>query len=258
VFTIDLSGKVAAVFGVANRRSIAYAIARHLHQAGARLAFSYQGERIREGVQGLAAGFPQAVVFPCDVSREEEIAEAFATIGREAGSLDYLVHSIAFARKEDLEGEFADTSREGFRTALEISAYSLLSLTHHALPLMEGRAGSILSLSYLAAERAVPNYNVMGTAKAALEQITRQLAGELGPAGIRINALSAGPVSTLSARGISGFTKILKVYEERSPLKRNITHDEVAKAALFLLSDMASGITGSTLHVDAGYSIMGL
>jgi enoyl-[acyl-carrier protein] reductase I len=257
MFTLDLSGKTAVVLGVANKRSLAYAIARELDAAGVRLAFTYQGERLREGVEKLAADMKDPLVLECDVSRDEQVEAAMHTIGKKFGHLDYVIHSVAFALREDLEGEFADTSREGFRTALEVSAYSLLSVVHHARSYLHS-GGAVVSLSYLAAERYVPNYNVMGTAKAALEQITRQLAGELGPKGVRVNCISAGPVNTVSARGISGFQQIIKVYEERAPLRRSITPEEVGQAALFLLSDMASGITGTTLHVDAGYSIIGL
>jgi len=258
MYTIDLSGKTAMIFGVANRRSIAYGIAQVLGEAGARLAFTYQGERVKENVTALAADFPGSLVLECDVTNEYHLDRTFHAVAEEFGYLDHLVHSVAFAQRSDLSGNFKDTSRDGFRLALEISSYSLLAMTHHATPLMKGREGSIVSLSYLGAERAVPNYNVMGTAKAALEQITRQLASELGPSGIRVNAVSAGPVNTVSARGIGGFNKILRVYERRAPLRRNITQREVGKAALFLLSDLSSGVTGTTLHVDAGYSIMGL
>jgi enoyl-[acyl-carrier protein] reductase I len=198
-----------------------------------------------------------SLLVECDVSRDEDLARAFETVGREFGHLDHLVHSVAYADKQDLEGSYLDTSRAGFRTALDISAYSLIPMSRLAAPLMADRGGSIVTLSYLGAERAVANYNVMGTAKAALEQAVKQLALDLGPRNIRINAVSAGPVNTLAARGISGFRDILKIYEERAPLRRNITQEEVGAAALFLLSDMASGITGTTLHVDAGYHIVG-
>ena len=257
MLTLDLSGKTAAVFGVANHRSLAYGIAKTLNEAGVRQAFSYQGERLKSGVEKLAADMKDPMVLECDVTDDKEVEGFFSAVKDRFGRLDYLVHSVAFAQKDDLEGAFSQTSQEGFRTALEVSAYSLITLSRHAMPLMSD-GGSIVSLSYLGAERAVPNYNVMGTAKAALEQITRQLALELGPKNIRVNAISAGPVNTLSARGISGFTNILKIYEERSPLKRNITQEEVGKAAFFLLSDLGSGVTGTTLHVDAGYSISGL
>jgi enoyl-[acyl-carrier protein] reductase I len=255
--SIDLSGKTGFVFGVANHRSLAWAIAEQLSAAGARLAFSYQNERLRDGVEKLASPLPGSILVECDVNDDAALEQAFVKVGRDFGSLDYLVHCVAFARKEDLEGHFRDTSREGFRTALEISAYSLIPMARLATPLMEGRSGSIVALTYMASQRVIPNYNVMGSAKAALEHSVRQLAYELGPRGIRVNAVSAGAVNTLSARGISGFTTMLAETRERAPLKKNITAQEVGKAALFLLSDMASGVTGTTLFVDAGYHIMG-
>ncbi len=255
--TIDLSGRNALVMGVANHRSLAWAIARALHQAGARLCLTYAGERLKSSVEELAATLPGTLVLECDVARDETIDAVARRLGEAWGSIEALVHGIAFARKEDLEGRFVDTPREGFFTALDVSAYSLLNVTRRVLPLLEKRGASILTLSYLAAERAVPSYNVMGSAKAVLEQSVRQLAYELGPQNIRVNALSAGPVSTLAARGIHGFTDMLKKHAEKAPLKRNITKEEVGKAGLFLLSDLASGITGEVLYVDAGYSIMG-
>jgi enoyl-[acyl-carrier protein] reductase I len=258
MLTIDLSGTTGIVFGVANHRSLAWAIAEQLGKGGARLAFSYQGERLKEGVEKLAATIPGSIAFECDVTDDAAIERAFAQVGREFGGLNYLIHSVAFARKEDLEGAFRDTSRDGYRMALEISAYSLLPMSHFAAPLMEGRNGSIVALTYLASQRVVPNYNVMGSAKAALEHSVRQLAYELGPMGIRVNAISAGAVNTLSARGISGFTAMLGNAREKAPLQRNVTAEEVGKAGLFLLSDLGSGVTGETLHVDAGYHVMGV
>lgn len=255
---IDLSGTTGVIFGVANHRSLAWAIAEQLGEAGARLAFSYQGERLKENVDKLAATIPGSIVFECDVTDDAALAGGFAEVGAAFGSLDYLVHSVAFARKEDLEGAFRDTSREGYRLALEISAYSLLPMVRLAVPLMAGRAGSIVALTYLASQRVVPNYNVMGSAKAALEHSVRQLAFELGPMGIRVNAISAGAINTLSARGISGFTSMLSEAREKAPLGRNVTAEEVGKSALFLLSELGSGVTGETLHVDAGYHIMGV
>jgi enoyl-[acyl-carrier protein] reductase I len=255
MYTFDLSDKTGLIFGVANRRSIAMAIAEELDRAGARLAFTYQGERFRDTVAGLTGDMHDPLLMECDVTREEDLEQTFETVRREFGALDYVVHSVAFALREDLEGAYRDTSRRGFLTALEISAFSLLPMARLAAPLMKDRHGSIVALSYLGAERAIPSYNVMGTAKAALEQAVKQLALDLGPEGIRVNAISAGPINTVSARGISGFSNILKVYEQRSPLKRNITQEEVGRAALFLLTDMASGITGTTLHVDAGFHI---
>ncbi len=258
MYPIDLQGKAGLIFGVANKRSIAWAIAQVLHQAGARLAFTYQDERIKPKVEELVYPLADSLLLPCDVTRDEELEAVFGEISHQFGRLDFLVHSVAFAPAEEFEREFFKTSRGGFRTALDVSAYSLIPMARLALPLMEkAGGGSMIALTYLAAERAVPTYNVMGTAKAALQQIIRQLAYELGPKKIRVNGISAGPLSTLSARGVPGFTSILHVYEQRAPLKRNITHEEVAKAALFLLSDLSSGITGEIIYVDAGYHIMG-
>jgi len=254
---IDLSGRNALVMGVANHRSLSWAIAQVLHRAGARLCLTYAGERLRSSVEELAATLPGTLVLECDVTRDATIDAVAKRLAGEFGSLEMLVHGIAFARKEDLEGAFVATPREGFQVALDVSAYSLLNVTNRMLPLLEKRGASLVALTYLAAERAVPSYNVMGSAKAVLEQSVRQLAYELGPKNVRINALSAGPVSTLAARGIRGFTDMLKKHAEKAPLKRNITKDEVGKAGLFLLSDLASGITGEVLYVDAGYHIMG-
>ena len=257
MYAIDLSGKHALVMGVANHRSLSWAIAQLLHQAGATLCLTYAGERMKSMVEDLATQVPGALVLECDVTRDDTIDAVARRLTSEWGSIEALVHGVAFARKEDLEGTFVSTPREGFQLALEVSAYSLLNVTHRVLPLLEKQGASIVTLSYLASERAVPSYNVMGSAKAVLEQSTRQLAYELGPKNVRINALSAGPVSTLAARGIHGFTDMLKKHAERSAMRRNITKDEVGKAGLFLLSDLSSGITGETLYVDAGYRIMG-
>ena len=257
MYPIDLKGKGALVMGVANHRSLSWAIAQALHQAGAKLCLTYAGERLKDMVGELAATLPGTVLLECDVTQDATIDAVRDRLAAEWGSIEFLVHGIAFARKEDLEGAFVATPREGFQLALEVSAYSLLNVTNRMLPLLEKNGASIVTLSYLAAERAVPAYNVMGSAKAVLEQSVRQLAWELGPKNIRINALSAGPVSTLAARGIHGFTDMLKKHAEKASLKRNITKEEVGKAGLFLLSDLASGITGETLYVDAGYRIMG-
>ena len=258
MYSIDLRGKTGLVAGVANKRSIAWAIAQLLHQAGARLAFTYQGERLKSSVEELVSPLQGSLLLPCDVLDNAQLESVFHTMDKQFGRLDFLVHSVAFAPHEEFDREFYHTSREGFRTSLEISAYSLVPMSRLAMPLMEkAGGGSIIAMTYLAAERAVPTYNVMGTAKAALEQIIRQLAYELGPKKIRVNGISAGPLSTLSARGVPGFTDILHVYEQRAPLKRNITHEEVGKAGLFLLSELASGITGEILYVDAGFHIMG-
>ncbi len=254
----DLTGRNAIVFGIANQRSIAYAIARALHARGARLALAYQGERFGSAVAELTKDFRDPVYVECDVQNDAQIDACFETVKAKMGGLDMLVHSIASARREELSGDFRDTSRDGYAYALEVSAYSLIALARRAVPLMEGRAGSMVTLSYLAAERAVPRYNVMGSAKAALEQAVRQLAYELGPMNVRVNCISAGAINTLSARGVAGFTEMLKVYEARAPLRRSVTAEEVGQAAAFLLSDMASGVTGETLYVDAGYHIVGL
>jgi enoyl-[acyl-carrier protein] reductase I len=257
VRAIDLSGKTALVLGVANKRSLAWAIAEALGEAGCKLAFTYQGDRLQDNVVQLAAAFPDALVMACDVNSDEQVEGVFAHVGSSFGKLDVLIHSIAYARREDLEGDFRKTSREGWRTALEISAWSLVALTNCAVPLMK-EGGSILALSFVASQRVFPNYNVMGSAKAALEHAVRQLAFELGPMNIRVNCISAGPVPTLSARGISGFTDMAQHHRETAPLKRNIEPREVGDAALFLCSPLASGVTGTTLYVDAGYHIMGL
>ena len=256
----ELKDKTAVVLGVANHRSIAWGIAQELASRGARLVLTYQGERFKGTLEKLVAesGWNDPLLVPCDVSSDEEIDACFATIRKERGSLDMLAHCIAFANREDLEGAFRDTSRDGWRTALEVSAYSLVALAKRAVPLMEGRAGSMIALSYLAAERAVPNYNVMGSAKAALEQCVRQLALELGPLNIRVNAISAGPISTLSARGIAGFTRMLADNAEKVPLKRNVTLEDISRSSYYLLSDLSSGVTGETLHVDCGYHAVGV
>ena len=256
MYGIDLSGKHALVMGVANHRSLSWAIAQSLAKAGARLCLTSAGERLRSMVEELAVTIPGTLVLDCDVTKDDTIDAVAKRLGDEWGSIEVLVHGIAFARKEDLEGEFVATPREGFQMALDVSAYSLINVTNRMRPLLEKNGAAIVTLSYLAAERAVPSYNVMGSAKAVLEQSVRQLAYELGPKNIRINALSAGPVSTLAARGIHGFTDMLKKHAEKAPLKRNITKEEVGGAGLFLLSDLGSGVTGEVLMVDAGYSIM--
>lgn len=254
---IDLSGKHALVLGVANHRSIAWAIAQKVHAAGASMCLTYANERMRGGVEELAATLPGVFTMECDVTIDAHIDAVMQTLTDRWGSLEYLVHGVAYANKDDLEGTFVATSREGFRLALEVSAYSLLNITNRALPLLEKHGASIISMSFLAAERAVPAYNVMGSAKAVLEQSTRQLAYELGPRNIRVNAVSAGPLNTLAARGISGLTGKLKQHADRAALRRNITKEEVGNAGLFLLCDLSSGITGEVIYVDAGYRMMG-
>lgn len=254
--TIDLNGKNALILGVANQRSLAWFIAEALGEAGCRLAFTYQGERLEKNVTALAQKYDNALLMPCDVTSPEQMDEVFSRLESELGTLHFMIHSIAFARREELEGEFRKTSREGWRVALEISAYSLVDLANRATPLMEKDGGSIVSLTYMASQRVVPNYNVMGSAKAALEHCIRQLAFELGTKNIRVNGISAGPISTLSARGVSGFTGMLAHSREHAPLRRAVEAREVGDVALFLCSDMASGMTGEILYVDAGYSIM--
>jgi enoyl-[acyl-carrier protein] reductase I len=252
-----LQGKTAAVFGVANKRSIAWAIAQQMQQAGAQLAITYQNERLKQEAADMIAELPNAHAFQCDVSRDEEIAQLFDQLKERYGKLDALVHSIAYAPAEDLKGEFADTSREGFRIALDTSAYSLVALARAARPLMT-EGGSIMTMTYYGSERVIPRYNVMGVAKAALEASVRYLAYDLGKNNIRVNAISAGPIKTLASRGISGFGEMLKEQAERAPLKRNVDVKEVAATAVFLASDAGSGITGETIYVDCGYNIMGL
>jgi len=253
-----LDGKLGIVFGVANKRSIAWAIAQAWHKAGARLAFTYQGERLKENVEELGGTFGgDTLILPCDVTREEEIASVFKTVGEKFGKLHLLLHSVAFAPKDALEGEFINTSRDAFRIAHEVSAYSLVGLARAAAPLMS-EGGSIVAMSYYGAEKVVPHYNVMGVAKASLEACTRYLAYDLGPRKVRVNCISAGPVNTLAARGISGFTEMLKHYEARSPLKRNVLPDELGSTGLFLASDGAAAITGQVIYVDCGYQIMGM
>jgi enoyl-[acyl-carrier protein] reductase I len=253
-----LKGKRGVVFGVANKRSLAWAIARRASEEGARLALTYQGERIEENVRELAEGLNDPLILPCDVSKDEELEAAFAAIKAKFEGLDFLVHAVAFARKEELEGEYLNTSREGYKLAQEISSYSLAAMARLAAPLMEGHPASIVALTYLGGERVIPHYNVMGVAKAALDMSVRYLAADLGPRGIRVNAVSAGPIKTLASAGIRGFSKILEHMRERAPLRRNVDQTEVADSALFLISDLSRGVTGEILHVDSGYHIVGM
>lgn len=253
-----LRGKKGIVLGVANKRSIAWGIARALANYGAELAFTYQGERLKESVEELAGTLPlKSPLYPCDVTKDEEIKTVFENLQRDFGALHFLVHCIAFAKKEELDGRTIDTSREGFHLAMDVSAYSLIALAKAAEPLLEKEGGSIVALTYLGSEKVVPNYNVMGLAKASLESSIRYLASDLGKKNIRVNGVSAGPVSTLAARGIAGFTTMLETHRSRSPLGRNVEVEEVANAAFFLLSPLSSGITGEILYVDCGYRIMG-
>jgi len=253
-----LAGKLGIVFGVANKRSIAWAIAQAWHKAGAKLAFTYQGERLKENVEELAGTFgSDTLLMPCDVTKDEDIANVFKTVGEKFGKLHLLLHSVAFAPKDALEGEFINTSREAYRIAHDISAYSLVALTRAATPLMT-EGGSIVAMSYYGAEKVVPHYNVMGVAKASLEASTRYLAYDVGPKKIRVNCISAGPMNTLAARGIAGFTDMLKHYEAHAPLKRNVLPEELGATGTFLASDGAAAITGQVLYVDSGYQIMGM
>ena len=253
-----LEGKTGVVLGVANKRSIAWGCARSLAQQGMRLAFTYAGDRLEKSVRELAAECGGSLVLPCDVTQPDTIDQVFDRVGQEFGSLDALVHAIAFAKREELQGDFFHTSREGYMVAHEVSTYSLTAITRSALPLMEGRAGSIVTLSYIGAERVIPNYNVMGIAKAALEASVRYLAADLGPRGIRVNAISAGPIRTLSASGVRDFNAMIDRIAESAPLRRNVTAEEVGNACLFLVGPHSSGITGTTVYVDGGYHIMGI
>ena len=255
----DLSGKHGLIVGVANKRSIAWAIAQAASAAGARLAVTYQGERLEENVRELAQALADPLVLPLDVTDDRQIADVFAAIEGEFGGLDFLVHGAAFAPREELSAPFVQTSREGFRVSLDISAYSLVALARGALPLMEKRGGgSIVTLTYLGSERVFQNYNVMGVAKAALEACVRYLAADLGPKGIRVNAISAGPIKTLAASGIAGFSGILQHYREKAPLRRTVETAEVADAALFLLGPAGRAVTAEVLMVDAGYHATGM
>jgi enoyl-[acyl-carrier protein] reductase I len=254
----DFAGKSGVIVGVANKYSIAWAIAQAVAARGARLALTFQG-RFEDHVKKLAEELPQPpLVLPCDVASDDDIKAVFERLGAEFGALDFVVHAAAFAPPAELEGAFLDTSRDGFRTALDISAYSLIALARGAAPLMESRGGSIVALTFLGSDRVFPHYNVMGVAKAALESSVRYLAADLGPKNIRVNAVSAGPIKTVAARGISGFSKILQLYPERAPLRRNVDTGDVAESAAFLLSNAARGITGEVLMVDAGYHATGM
>lgn len=252
-----LEGKKGVILGVASERSIAWGIAQALHKEGAELAFTYAGEVMEKRVRPLAESLGSKLIVPCDVTKDDEITRVFDQIGPVFGGLDLVIHSLAFANREDLKGRFLDTSREGFRVALDVSAYSLVAVARAAAPLMRGRRGSVVTLSFYGAEKVIPQYNVMGVAKAALEAGVRYLAADLGSEGIRVNAISAGPIKTLAAAGIAQFKDMLHMAEERSPLHRNITLEDVGGAALFLCSDWAAGVTGEVMHVDCGYHAIG-
>ena len=253
-----LEGKTGVVFGVANKNSIAWGIAQAWHEAGARLAFTYQGERLKGKVEALVSGFgTDTLITECDVTSDDDIDRVFTEVGEGFdGKLDMVLHSVAYAPREALEGRFVDTTREAFATAHDISAYSLVALAKRAAPLMT-EGGSITGMSYYGAEKVVPHYNVMGVAKAALEASTRYLAADLGEQKIRVNCISAGPVNTLAARGIAGFTDLMKHHETYAPLKRNVTTDELGQTGVFLASDGGAAITGQVIYVDCGYQIMG-
>ena len=253
-----LNGKKAIIFGVANDHSIAWAIAQAFVREGATLALTYVNEAIEKRVRPLAASLGVETILPCDVTRDDDIAATFDALRQQWDGLDVVVHAVAFAQREDLKGRFIDTSRDGFRLALDVSAYSLVAMARAAESVLAPRQGSILTLSYFGAEKVVAGYNVMGVAKAALEASVRYLAWDLGAAGVRVNAISAGPIRTLSSAGIAGFKTMLHHHEERAPLRRNVTGEEVARAAVFLSSDLGGGITGEILHVDAGYNIVGM
>ncbi|MGH7464293.1 MAG: enoyl-ACP reductase FabI [Longimicrobiales bacterium] len=251
-------GKRVLVFGVANERSIAWGIAQKMHEHGATFVFTYAGDVLEKRVRPLAESLDAELILPCDVTSDEQVEQSFAQIGRQWDGVDVLIHAVAFANREDLEGRFLDTSRAGFLMAHEISAFSLVLLARHAAPLLQQRAGNIVTLTYHGSQKVVQNYNVMGVAKAALEASVRYLAADLGPDGVRVNAISAGPIKTLAASGIRGFKGILSAVEEKTPLRRNVTQADVGNAALFLCSELGAGVTGEVLYVDSGYSIMGL
>ncbi len=252
-----LEGKKVLIFGIANKRSIAWGIAKTFHEHGAEIGFSYGIPQLERRVRPLAAQIGVEFVEICDVSSDDAIDALFAKAEAHFGQIDILIHSVAYAPREELTGKFLDTSREGFAQAMDISAYSLVALVRRAAPLMVD-GGSIVCMTYYGAEKVVPHYNVMGVAKAALEATTRYLAAEMGEQNIRVNAISAGPIKTLSAAGIAGFRKMLKYTEERNPLRRNVSQEEVGRSALYLCSDLASGVTGEVIHVDAGYHILGM
>src|SRR5687767_15960918 len=253
-----LEGKTGLILGIANKRSLAWGIAQAVAREGARLAVTYQGERLKENVQDLAVNLKDPVILPCDVSRDEDLDALADSVKKEMGGIDFVVHAVAFALREELDGEFLNTSRDGYRIAQEISSYSFTALARRTAPLMEGRAGSMVTLSYIGGERVVPHYNVMGVAKAALEMSVRYLAADLGPRNIRINAISAGPIKTLAAAGVKGISKMLQYHEQHAPMRRNTDQREVGDAALFLLSDLSRGVTGEVIHVDGGFHVMGM
>jgi enoyl-[acyl-carrier protein] reductase I len=253
-----LEGKQGLVLGIANKRSIAWGIAKAASREGARLAVTYQGERLEENVRELSADLKDPLILPCDVGRDEDLDALAGAVKEGLGSLDFVVHCVAYALREELDGEFLNTSREGYRIAQDVSSYSLTAVARRMTPLMEGRAGSILTLTYLGGERVVPHYNVMGVAKAALEMSVQYLAADLGPKGIRVNAISAGPIKTLAASGVHGLSKMLEYHRTHAPLRKNTEQDEVGDTAVFLLSSLSRGVTGEVIHVDGGFHVMGM
>ncbi|MBZ0189809.1 MAG: enoyl-ACP reductase [Candidatus Obscuribacterales bacterium] len=252
-----MKGKRGIIFGVASDRSLAWHCASVLHAEGAELAFTYQGEMLERRVKPLVEKVNSPFVEQCDLGDDKRIDEVFAKLSKIWDSLDFVIHAVAFANREDLEGHYSDTSRAGFALALDVSAYTLTAVTKRALPMMKS-GGSVVTLTYYGAEKVVPHYNVMGVAKAALEASVMYLAADLGERNVRVNAISAGPVKTLAAMGISGFREMLKIHEQRAPMRRNVEAEEVGKSVLFLVSDLASGVTGEVIHVDCGYSILGM
>ncbi|WP_026841673.1 enoyl-ACP reductase FabI [Citrifermentans bremense] len=253
-----LEGKKALIFGVANDKSIAWAVAEAFRREGAEIALAYAGESVAKRVVPLGESIGASMILPCDVRSDEDIARLFSDVAKQWGGLDLLVHSVAFANKDELKGSFLNTTREGFATALDISAYSLIALAKEAAPLMQGREGSIIAMTYYGAQKVFPNYNVMGVAKAALEASVRYLAEAMGPEGTRVNAISAGPLRTLASAGIGGFGQIAGHVAGKAPLRRNITQEDVANSALYLASPLAGGVTGEIHFVDSGYNIIGL
>jgi enoyl-[acyl-carrier protein] reductase I len=253
-----LEGKTGLIMGVANKRSIAWGIASAATKAGARLVLTYQSERLGENVRELAPALNDPLLIQCDVANDDQIASAFGRIREQVGHLDFLVHALAFAPREALEGMYVDTKREDFKTALDVSAYSLVSVARAAMPLMQGRQSAIVTLTYLGSERVVQNYNVMGVAKAALESTVRYLANDLGPHGIRVNAISAGPIKTLASSAVGGISGMIKLHAEKAPLRKAVDIDEVGDAGLFLVSPLSRGITGEVIYVDGGYHILGV
>jgi enoyl-[acyl-carrier protein] reductase I len=253
-----LEGRHGLVVGIANKRSIAWGIAQAAHRQGARLAVTYQGERLEENVRELAVQLRDPLVLPCDVSKDGELKTLAAAVKDGFGGLDFVVHAVAYALREELDGEFVNTSREGYRVAQDVSSYSLTALVREVAPLMEGREGSVVTLSYLGGERVVPHYNVMGVAKAALDMSVRYLAADLGPQHIRVNAISAGPVRTLAASGVRGLSRLLALHRSHAPLRRSTASEDVGNTALFLASHLSRGITGEVIHVDNGFHILGL